>query len=281
MGTQTSQHTLTTAQGNPLRLDAWIPGEPNGATVVVCHGFKGFREWGFFPWVGERLADAGIGAVTFDFSGNGIGDEPGEFTRLDLFEANTYGQELTDLEQVLAWVRTEAPDGVRSDRPLGLLGHSRAAVPTVVTAAERPDDIAALVTWAGVGQAVRYTERQLDQWEADGRLEFTNARTGQRMAVGWGFVAEAMRHADRYDLARRAEEMQAAHLILHGTSDLAVPVEEAERLRAGRDTGRRCRMVLLDGATHTLGAVHPFEGPTRHLEEAMGYTVGWFREYLA
>jgi dienelactone hydrolase len=46
--------------------------------VVVVHGFKGFKDWGLWPQLAERLARAGVSAVTFNLSGSGV-DDTGEF----------------------------------------------------------------------------------------------------------------------------------------------------------------------------------------------------------
>jgi len=280
MDVKTSHHQLTTREQLPLRLDLRMPGEGRPrAVVVVVHGFKGFKDWGFFPWVGRRLALDGYASVVFDLSRNGVGEVPGQFDRLDLFEGNTYAAEIADLKQVLAWVRAQAPLPAEvREAGLGLLGHSRGALPCVVAAAE-DDGIDALVTWNGVAKALRYSERQLAEWEEKGRLEFKNARTGQRMAVGWQLVEDARENAARYDLPAQARRMGAAHLILHAEKDLAVDVEEAEHLRAGRED--RCRKVILPDTGHTFGAVHPFQGSTPSLEKAMELTVGWYREFLA
>lgn len=274
-------YVLPTRQGNPLRVDLRIPqeGTPR-AGVIVCHGFKGFKDWGFFPWVSEQLAEAGFAVATPDFSQNGVGDVPGEFTRLDLFEQNTYSQELSDLGQVMGWLVMDSPvagplDGGR----LGVLGHSRGALAGVVAAAENPD-IRALVTWNGVSRALRYSERQLAQWEQDGRMEFENSRTGQKMAVGWGLVQDARAHARRFDLPAACKRMRAAHLIVHAADDLAVPVESAEELRAGRSDPARCRVELLARTGHTFGAAHPFQGPTPALERATAMTRDWFNLHL-
>jgi hypothetical protein len=133
-------HTLTTRQGLPLRVDLRImEGMTPLAGVMVCHGFKGFKDWGFFPWISERLAEAGLAVATLDFSMNGIGDQPGEFTRLDQFEANTYSQELSDLGQVMGWLVMDSPvSGPLDGGRLGVLGHSRGALAAVVAAAENP-----------------------------------------------------------------------------------------------------------------------------------------------
>jgi len=269
--------SLRNSDDLPLRVDLrHDPDQACRGKIVVCHGFKGFRRWGFFPWLGERLAAAGWMSAVLDFSMNGIGEDPLEFDRLDLFERNTYSRELLDLEQVIDHVRATGP----IDLPLGLLGHSRASVDVVVRAAEDPS-LQAVVTWNGVGSPLRFSARQLEEWEQQGRLEFTNARTGQKMAMDFGFVSDVRKHEARLDLGRAAQSMSAAHLILHATDDMAVPVEDSHALVAGRCGSARCRRVELERTTHTFGAVHPFVGSTPALERALELTLGWFDEHLS
>ena len=273
-------HTLHCADGLPLRFDLrQHPERPARATVIVVHGFKGFKRWGFFPLLGERLAQAGLTSLVLDFSMNGIGDEPEQFTRLDLFARNTYSRELDDLQRVIQWVRREGPEPLRS-LPLALLGHSRGALPVMVSAAEREafSAISAVVTWSGVGQALRYTDKQIERWEEEGEMEFTNARTGQRMSIDFGFVVDAREHAARFDLGAVARRMNVPHLIVHGTKDMAVGVDEAEQLRAGRSAADGCDLVLIEGGTHTFGAVHPFVGSTPQLDRALDLTVRWLEQ---
>src|SRR6266536_3434656 len=88
----------------PIRGEANEPAQPLG-TVVVCHGFKGFAHGGFFPYVAQQLVAASLTAITFDFSGTGIGADRLNFTELDRCFSNTYTKELRDLESVIAHVR--------------------------------------------------------------------------------------------------------------------------------------------------------------------------------
>jgi fermentation-respiration switch protein FrsA (DUF1100 family) len=76
-------------------------------------------------------------------------------------------------------------------------------------------------------------------------------------------------------------------LLLHGAADQTVPVSEAEALaRAAEPTAGiggvspARRTILLPGADHTFGAVHPFAGPTPELAEAIDETVKWFGRHL-
>ena len=127
-----------------IRGEAYVPANASG-TVVICHGFKGFAHFAFFPYLAERLADAGLRAVTFDFSGSGIGDDRENFTNPLAFTHNTYLQELDDLDAVISEARVH--DWIEG--PYGLFGHSRGGGIAILQAA-RDANVGALVTWAAI-----------------------------------------------------------------------------------------------------------------------------------
>ena len=68
---------LVNRRGEPLRGDVWrAASSRRGSAIVICHGFKGFKDWGFFPHTARELAArTGYPAVTFNFSGSGIGPD--------------------------------------------------------------------------------------------------------------------------------------------------------------------------------------------------------------
>ena len=107
-----------------------LPDEPGERpTVVICHGFKGFMEWGFFPSLAALLAERGFVAVRFNLSGTGMrpGDE--RVTDLAAFRDNTYSRELADLLAVL-----DATAGGRS-LPAGWTAGGSACSATAAAAA--------------------------------------------------------------------------------------------------------------------------------------------------
>ena len=55
------------------------PAESSRGSVIICHGFKGFAHWAFFPYLARTLAQEGLTAITFDFSGSGIGADREDF----------------------------------------------------------------------------------------------------------------------------------------------------------------------------------------------------------
>jgi len=68
---------------------------------------------------------------------------------------------------------------------------------------------------------------------------------------------------DRDDITDRLGEITCPALIVHGTSDTAIPIEKAELLRAGLAD---CRdLVPIEGAAHAPNLTHPAE-VNRHIE---------------
>ncbi|MDP2957159.1 MAG: alpha/beta fold hydrolase [Longimicrobiales bacterium] len=262
--------------GDTIRGDVRIPdGPPPRAAVVVAHGFKGSKDWGFFPWVAERLGAAGYAVVTFNFSRNGIGSEPDRFTDLERFESNTLSLEQAELRSVLS----EVLDGAllpKRPRRVALLGHSRGGGHAIVAAAAEPR-IGALVTWASVAYFDRWTEETKALWRAERRVWVLNQRTAEQMPVGVGLLEDFEAHREELDVRAAAARVVAPWLIVHGTEDLTVWSGEAETLTRA---SRRARLHLVDRAGHTFEVGHPFGGPSPQLGEVMDRTLEHLRLHL-
>ncbi len=262
--------------GDTLRGDIRIPdGPPPRAAVVLAHGFKGFKDWGFFPWAAEQLVGAGYAVVTFNFSRNGIGVDPERFVDLARFESNTLSLEQEELRGVLS----EVLDGdllPRRPRRAALVGHSRGGGHAVLAAVAEPR-VGALVTWAAVARFDRWSEETKALWRAEGRIWVLNQRTGEQMPVGLGFLEDF--EARRRDLDVRAGALRVAApwLIVHGTADLTVGPGDAETLARANP---RARLHRVEGAGHTFEVGHPFGGASPELREAMDRTLEHLRRHL-
>src|SRR5262245_41941873 len=132
---------LTGADGGALRGE--VRTAAAGASrpaVVICHGFKGFKDWGMFPPLAERLARAGFTAVSFNFSGSGIGADGETFDELERFAHDTYTRQLFDLSEVLRALKAaNLVPGVASPPSIGLLGHSRGGGIAILKTVEDSD----------------------------------------------------------------------------------------------------------------------------------------------
>jgi len=255
------------------------PGER--PTVVICHGFKGFMEVGFFPSLAALLAERGFVAVRFNLSGTGMrpGDE--RVTDLAAFRDNTYSRELADLTAVLDATAAGSIAPGRVDRGrIGLFGHSRGGGMALLAAASPAwrDRLRALVTWAAIADIDRFTPEQKEELRRAGELPVVNIRTGQQLAMGLGMLADIEERRAELDLAAAAAARRAPWLIVHGAEDETVPVAAAH-LHAERATGQT-ELLVVPGGDHTFGARHPFTGPTPQLIQALNATQRWFREYL-
>jgi uncharacterized protein len=263
--------------GPPVRGDVrFLSGTTPRSAVLLCHGFKGFREWGFFPPLARALAARGHAAVSFDLSRNGVGADGVAFSALDLFAEHTHTRNLAEIASVLAAVRTGRilP---RAPRTIGLFGHSRGGGEVVLTAAE-DGEVDALVTWAAIGQVDRWKPEQVAAWERGETVEILNTRTGQQMPVNATFWQDVGANRERLDILAAAGRVDAPWLIVHGDADTSVPVDDAHRLfaAAGDDT----ELLIVEGADHTFGATEPYAGATEELQTAAEATLDWFDDAL-
>ncbi|RMD98153.1 MAG: alpha/beta hydrolase, partial [Calditrichaeota bacterium] len=63
---------LENASGEVIHGDLWHRQDVRNAPVVlIMHGFKAFKDWGFFPDICARLTESGYVAINFNFSRNG------------------------------------------------------------------------------------------------------------------------------------------------------------------------------------------------------------------
>jgi dienelactone hydrolase len=245
--------------------------------VVVLHGFKGFKDWGMFPPLAERMARAGLTAVTFNASGSGV-DDTGEFTRPDRFGHNTFSAELDDLRRVVdALAAGEL--GAAPPTAIGLLGHSRGGGIAVLSAARDPR-VRALATWAAISSVERWSPAEQAAWRAAGVQEVTNTRTGQRLPLYTDVLDDIAAHAiGALDIMGAAARLTVPWLLVHGTADEAVSHLEAEALHAASGSPHT-KFLPVDGAGHTFGAAHPWHGDTPHFREAADATLAWFATHL-
>lgn len=273
--------------GGLLRGDIRFPGDasspPGGRTkrlIIVCHGFKGFKDWGFFPYLAENLATrADAAVVSFNFSGSGIGPDMENFTDLEGFAHNTFSREVKDLEAILDGLRAGRLGEVRVAPPdsVGVLGHSRGAAAAILVGAVRPE-VRAVVTWAGIGSVFRYEEWFSESFGERDMMEVLNARTGQRLPLRRDVLDDLRANRGALDMEAAAGRLGPTLLIVHGTADEAVPVAEAHSLAAAAATAE---LAIIEGASHTMDASHPFPGTNSRLEEAVSRSVAHFEAHLA
>jgi len=253
--------------------------DPGGRLIVICHGFKGFKDWGFFPYLSDRLAgDTGAAVVSFNFSGSGIGPDLETFSDLEGFGHNTFSREVDDLDTVLDGTLRGRLGEVTIDPPrnVGLLGHSRGAAAATLVGARRPE-VGAVVTWAGIASVYRYESWFAESMGEGEVMEILNSRTGQRLPLYRDVLDDLRAHRAELDMEAAARRLGSRLLVVHGTADESVPTAEGHSLHRASDGGR---LALIEGASHTMDASHPFPGTNPRLEEAIQVSEAHFRNWL-
>ncbi len=176
--------SFPSGEGLPIRGDLHSPGRP-GAPVIVCiHGFKGFKDWGFWPHAASRLREAGYGVVRFNFSHSGIGADLETFSEVGLFESGTYTREMEDLGK---------------------------------------PPVQSVVLWNPVSSVLWWDEETRQRWRETGLWETVNPRTGQVFRMTTALLDDAEQNRDRLHPAVNAGRLRVPVLAVVAAQDETVP----------------------------------------------------------
>ncbi len=255
--------------GDVLRSDIRICNDQNNSRplILILHGFTAFRRWGFFPYIGQRIAEAGAISIIFDFSYNGYGED-GALVFPERFAANTISRERSDIASIISAIR-------RADFPfwnkeIYLLGHSRGGADAILTASI---DIAIKKTaaWGCISTFDRYTSRIKHQWRSDGLISFREQHSNTTIRMNAAYLEDAI--LPKNNILEAAATMQSELLLIHGQQDLTSPMRNAEKIAAAKQDAR---LEIIAGTGHTFGIAHPFTATTQALESAIAITIDFF-----
>lgn len=270
-------HTLPGALGEILVDVRAASRDLAQPAVLLLHGFKGFKDYAFLPVYAEQLARSGFVAVTASVSGSGV-DGAGDFSLPERFASNTYSKELDDLGVVLAALR-DGTLGVASPSSVGLVGHSRGGGMALLLAHETPG-IAAVVTWAAISQVRRHSDAELAAWKEQGTIKILHQRLRMHLPLHYDVVEDCLAHEDgRLSIPNAVRTLTQPWLQIHGTSDGTVPIEEARTL-AMHAQEALTQQLLVEGADHTFGSVHPWKGTSEAMEEVFTTTTRFLTRHL-
>lgn len=223
--------------------------------VIFAHGFKGFKDWGHFNMVMDHFIENDFAFLKFNFSHNGgTAENPIDFPDLEAFGNNNYSKELADLKSVVDWLGNQTNEEIDTSQ-IYLIGHSRGGGISIIGSNE-DKRIKKLVTWAAVSDLInRYTEEQLAYWKKEGVLLIPNARTNQQMPLYYQLVEDVLKDTNRFDIEQVAKQVAIPHLVIHGTNDEVIPLNEAQKIN---DWVKGSDIHIIDGADHTFGGKHPY-----------------------
>lgn len=200
----------------PARLTADTP------VIIICHGFTGDKVGTnqMNVKLAHELETSGYAVVRFDYLGSG--DSDGDFASDTVVSG---WQE--DLRNVVGWVRQQkefAPN------PLVLYGHSLGGL-IVLTHKDPAGEISARIVFAPVIDVVGNLRTRLigpELWQKSFRGETIANFYGKAFSLNPQFVQNLV--ATHCDPLADAAALETPLLVIHGTADVAVPIEGSEVL---------------------------------------------------
>ncbi|MFA6467372.1 MAG: alpha/beta fold hydrolase [Bacteroidota bacterium] len=280
------QFELSTPTGAPLRGDLRWKKELSGfreatlPVVVVCHGFKAFKDWGPFPSIGRYFADCGFVSIVINFSHNGIGKEPRKFVEHERFAKNTVSLEIDDVKTVIDELsRNKFGCSFIDEKRVALVGHSRGGAVCLITAKE-DRRVRAVAAWSTIAHFNRYTDEQRLRWREKGFVQLHSVSDLKVFRINTDLLDDIEKNAERLDLIKAVKELKKPLLIVHGTADIPAKFHEAEQLYAAADKSMT-DFVRLEGAGHMYGAKHPYKEKSPTLNHVLDVTTTWLHKQLS
>lgn len=247
--------------------------------VLLVHGFKAWKDWGFFPYVADKIAESGAICINFSTSLCGVPPFANDYIYSEKFARNTITQELQDINCVLDSFRKGTIDADATsywNRETYLLGHSRGGTLSIFIAAS-DKSINKVITWCPIDKFVRFSKRQIEEWKKIGFIEFEDTRTGTQLRINKSYIDDYYNNAEQYNPIIRVRELSVPILFIHGKQDLTVPYRESQTLFA-QVQNRDARYKLIDNTGHTFGIQHPFIQTTQALEEVLKHTIEFIKK---
>jgi pimeloyl-ACP methyl ester carboxylesterase len=270
---------LNTRKNEKLRITTYgYENIETASCLIFVHGFKGFKDWGFWPYTGNYFARKGFFVLAFNFSHNGVGESLTEFKELDKFAENTFSLELEELNEIIDAFSNDF-FGKVSKGKVGILGHSRGGGNSLIISSKRKE-ISAVVLWAPVAKIDRYTNRQADEWRKNGFFEVLNTRTNQMMRLNVSLLEDIEKNkTDLLNIEKAANNLNNPLLIIHGEQDLSVKIEEGEQIYnwSNKDI---TEFYKIKATGHTFDIVHPFIGSNHKFDSVLEKTLNFFKQHL-
>lgn len=238
--------------------------------VIISHGYKGFREWGFIPYLSEKLSENNCISVNIDFSLNGIVDSQKIIFDTELFAINTISQEIIDLNLLIDYLKKEQFENWNGE--IYLIGHSLGGAISIIVANER-NDINGICLMGTISTLDRNTQRQKDLWRANGKVEMKIPTTEQVIWQNVEYLEDKERNRDRFNVLRCISNLQIPIAIIHGEQDVTVPIKEAKLLFEASKNNNKVRLELIPKCNHIFNVKHPFVSANEQIEQAINCII--------
>ncbi len=251
--------------------------------VLLLHGFRAFKDWGFFPYWAEKISKNGFTVAAIDFSLNAVLDRDNSIFDMEKFARNTVTQEIVEAKMFLEKLHSE-PETILSKKhvinwnnEIYLIGHSLGGAIAIMVADENPA-VKKLITVNSIFDFDIYTERQKEDWIKNGIKQFVDSTTRQTFVLNVDFLLDRLTYISEKSVTSAVSRLQIPYLILHGDADATVPPQAATVLYNASKNKNLTKIKPIKGGSHTFGIKHPFEATNPILEEVVYLIINFLNE---
>lgn len=221
--------------------------------IIFAHGFKSFRNWGFIPYLCEKLSKNYI-TVNFDFSLNGVIDQEKVVFDSEIFRKNTVSQQITDLNLLIDYLIEILTPTDYFNGEIILVGHSLGGATSIILTKLRKD-INKIILLASISQINRNTERQKELWRQTGYMELTAQPNNQKLLLDYSYQNDKDINFTKNEIIENSINFSNPMLIVHGSQDFTVKLNEAEdiynaRIKNGLEDNTK--LLILEKCNHTF-----------------------------
>ncbi|MEJ0021659.1 MAG: alpha/beta fold hydrolase [Candidatus Doudnabacteria bacterium] len=209
--------------------------------VLLLHGWKSNRQGARNSMLATKLAQEGIGSLSFDFRGHG--DSEGDIRQISVS---------TEAEDVAAACAYLVTNPRVNPRGIGIVGASIGASAALLAMAYHP---AAFRCGVLISPRLDFSEVRQDMYSFDG----PNGRVENRimLPVGKGI-----------DFYAEAGHIKCPVMIIHGENDESIPLEQSKKLIG---LYPKMELMVISGGNHRLDA---------HVPKVVSYTTDFLVDHL-
>ncbi|MBN1386312.1 hypothetical protein JW968_05060 [Candidatus Woesearchaeota archaeon] len=220
--------------------------------IIYVHGFKGFMDQEHIRWYADFFTKHNFCYVRFDFT-HGTGKSDGDIRNL------TVSHYIEDLRCMIDYVSS-----IPYAEGITLLCASLGGFVSILSDLSKVKNLITLGALSDFSVTL-YMKCDLGDWKENGFAMFYSNTEKKTYRVDYAFYDDGMKH----DILGAASRIRIPWLIIHGSADRSVPVDQAFALH---EACPGSKLQIFPNAPHT------FKDPVL-LERAANFMLDWISAY--